>query len=52
LHLTIIFGGFLMMLLGSPVVGLLFLIVLKTAIDLRAHLREHAKYNAQKPITA
>jgi hypothetical protein len=43
LHLTIIFGGFLMMLLGSPVAGLLFLIVLKTAIDLRSHLREHGK---------
>jgi hypothetical protein len=43
LHLTIIFGGFLMMLLGSPVAGLLFLIVLKTAIDIRAHLKEHGK---------
>ena len=52
LHLTIIFGGFLMALLGSPVVGLLFLIVLKTAIDIRAHLREHAKYTARKQVTA
>ncbi len=43
LHLTIIFGGFLMMMLGSPVAGLLFLIVLKTAIDIRAHLKEHGK---------
>jgi len=48
LHLTIIFGGFLMALLGSPVVGLLFLIVLKTAIDIRAHLREHDKYATQR----
>jgi len=48
LHLTIIFGGFLVMLLGSPVIGLLFLVVLKTVIDVRAHLREHDKYAPQK----
>ena len=51
LHLTIIFGGFFVMILGSPVFGLLFLVVLKTVIDIRAHLREHDRYTAQKAVT-
>jgi hypothetical protein len=34
-------GGFLMMALGSPVVGLVFLIVLKTFIDIKTHLKQH-----------
>jgi hypothetical protein len=41
LHLTIMIGGFLMMALGSPVVGLVFLIVLKTFIDIKTHLKQH-----------
>jgi hypothetical protein len=41
LHITIIFGGFLMMALNSPLMGLLFFILLKTGMDLRAHLKEH-----------
>lgn len=34
LHLTIIFGGFVIMLLGEPAVGLLMLIAIKTASDI------------------
>jgi len=41
LHVTIIFGGMLMMLLKSPLSGLLLFIGLKIVMDLRAHLREH-----------
>jgi len=41
LHLTIMIGGFSMMALGSPVVGLVFLIVLKTFIDIKTHLKQH-----------
>ena len=41
LHLTILFGGFGAMMLGSPVWALAFLIAIKVALDLRAHLREH-----------
>ncbi len=44
LHVTIIFGGFLVMLMGSPVAGLLLLVALKTGMDIRAHLRQHEKY--------
>jgi len=43
LHLTILFGGFGVQALGSPLWALLLLVVLKTGIDLGAHLREHRK---------
>jgi hypothetical protein len=46
LHVTIILGGFLLMVLQSPIAGLLLLLVLKTVLDIRAHLREHAKYRS------
>jgi hypothetical protein len=41
LHLTIIFGAFLMMLLGSPIGGLILLIAIKTLVDILAHLKQH-----------
>jgi hypothetical protein len=41
LHLTIIFGAFIAALLGAPIGALIVLVVLKTAFDLRLHLREH-----------
>ena len=44
LQVTIIIGGFLTMLLGSPLIGLLLLIILKVFIDIITHLREHKKY--------
>ena len=43
LHLTIIFGGWAVMLLGSPVWALVFLIALKIAVDVKAHLKHAAK---------
>lgn len=43
LHITIIGSGFLLMLLRSPLVGLLLLVVLKIGLDVRAHLREHRR---------
>jgi hypothetical protein len=43
LHLTILIGGFLVMTLGAPVIGLIFLLLLKTAIDIVAHLRQHTR---------
>jgi hypothetical protein len=44
MHLTIIFGGFLMMTLHSPVVGLVLLVVLKTVLDLNSHVGERKKF--------
>lgn len=41
LHLTILGGGFLAGYLGAPLASLVLLVVLKTAIDLRAHFKEH-----------
>ncbi|MBX3144947.1 MAG: hypothetical protein KF813_14405 [Trueperaceae bacterium] len=45
LHLTIVFGGFIVMLLGSPQLVLVLFVVLKVVIDVQTHLREHAKAN-------
>ena len=44
LHLTVLFGGWVVMLLGSPVFALVVLVVLKTAADLRAHRAERRKF--------
>ncbi|HEX5398794.1 MAG TPA: DUF6498-containing protein [Verrucomicrobiae bacterium] len=44
LHLAILFGGFLMMALHSPAWGLLLLVALKIALDLRGHLAERRKF--------
>jgi hypothetical protein len=41
LHVVILLGGFLVQLVGSPVPALALLVVLKTGLDLGAHLREH-----------
>jgi hypothetical protein len=48
LHITIIFSGFLVMELGSPVVGLVLLIILKTFVDIKAHLKQHGNVDAPK----
>jgi hypothetical protein len=42
LHLVILFGGFVSLAIGSPIGALLVLVVLKTAIDVALHRREHA----------
>jgi hypothetical protein len=43
LHVAIIFGGFLTMLLGSPMGVLIVLVIVKTIADLKLHLRSHRK---------
>lgn len=47
LHVTIIAGGFLVGSLGNPLPALVLLVVLKVAIDVVAHLREHRRASAQ-----
>jgi hypothetical protein len=43
LHVTILVGGFFADSIGAPLVALVMLVLLKTAIDLLAHLKEHRK---------
>ena len=43
LHIAVLFGGLLTMLLGSPIGVLLILILFKTIIDVKLHLRERVK---------
>jgi hypothetical protein len=43
LHVAILGGAFLLMALGSPVAGLVLLVGLKIALDVRAHLRQHTR---------
>jgi Family of unknown function (DUF6498) len=43
LHLTIIFGGMATEALGGPLIALVILIAVKTAVDLGLHRREHRK---------
>ena len=44
LHFTVLFGGWIVMALGSPVLALVLLVVLKTAADVRAHKAERRKF--------
>ncbi|MCX5638384.1 MAG: DUF6498-containing protein [Planctomycetota bacterium] len=46
MHIAIIVGAFLTFAIGSPVALLVVLIVLKTILDARLHLREHTKTQA------
>lgn len=48
MHMVIIFGGALSMMLGDITPVLMGVIVLKTGIDLRAHLKQHSEEGADK----
>ena len=41
MHLTLIFGGWIVLLIGMPTGALVLLLALKTALDLHAHRKEH-----------
>lgn len=49
LHVTIIFGGFLVGIFGSPAAGMILLILLKMFIDLKAHLNQHRSVDISEP---
>lgn len=49
LHLTILIGAFAVALLGAPIVLLVILVVLKSALDIRLHLAERARLAAPQP---
>jgi len=51
LHIAILFGAFLTMALGSPVGILLILVLLKTVIDVKLHLRERRKNKTSTDFT-
>lgn len=44
MHLTLIFGAFLLMALGTPLPALALLVVLKTVLDVRAHVNERKRF--------
>jgi hypothetical protein len=48
LHLTIVLGAFAVDLVGAPVGALVVMVLAKTALDLRAHRREHARMRARE----
>ncbi len=41
MHLSLLFGGFLVNLAGSHMTGLILFIILKIILDTKAHLKEH-----------
>ena len=43
MHITIILGGFMVAALDSTLPALLLLVVLKLAVDLHSHLKEHGE---------
>lgn len=46
MHATVLIGGYLMQRFGAPMMALIFLIALKTAVDYAAHRRETQKAEA------
>lgn len=51
LHITIILGAVPVMILGSPIWALVLLVLLKTGVDLKSHLKEREKMAAKRSIS-
>lgn len=43
MHLTVVLGAFAVSFLGTPTGALVVMVVVKTSLDLRGHLREHGR---------
>lgn len=53
MHLTLLFGGWIIMLLKIPIFGLVLLVIFKTIADIHAHTKEHSSTNKKnKPVGA
>lgn len=52
MHLTLLFGGVPVALLGQPVAAVALLVVLKTGVDAWSHLREHRTERIDGPAGA
>lgn len=44
MHIAIVFGAWLGILIGSPAGMMVVLVLAKIGLDVRAHLREHARF--------
>lgn len=44
LHMTVLFGGWVVMLLGSPLGALIILVAIKTVVDVKAHSAERRRF--------
>jgi len=51
LHLTILLGAFLAMGLGSPMIALIFMAILKIIVDVISHVVEHMKFQKRVATT-
>ena len=49
LHMTIILGAFAVAFVGAPIGALVVMVVLKTAVDLSAHLAERRRRRPPRP---
>ena len=49
MHLTVVVGGIVVSATGTGVASLVVMVLVKTAIDLRAHLREHEREGQRGP---
>lgn len=49
LHLTVVLGAFAVASVGAPVGALIVMVVVKTALDLRGHRREHDRAQKREP---
>jgi len=52
MHIVVLFGAFLIEFLGSPIYAVVLLVVIKTVIDLTAHLREGREARALDSLKA